>query len=135
MRTRFLLLIPALAVVGGIAWSVVPRVPAAVTCTSNAGVTRTWTTPPGGRGNPGASSAEAPGPSLSPADKLRYVPVALTPAQELALKQKVFVTDAIAQGFDPVTAARQFGPWTVQGGTAEQIAHASDPATYGWRCH
>jgi hypothetical protein len=134
MRTRLLLAIPVLGVLCLAGWSIVPRT-TAVTCTNTAGVARTWTTTSGGVPfGGGGMSATRQVSNVSGTDKASYRPVTMSPAQQLALRQQVYVVDAIDQGLDPVTAARQFGPWTVPGATGAQLAHAMDPATYGWRC-
>jgi hypothetical protein len=135
-RTRFLVGLAGLAVLGAAGWSIVPRT-AAVTCTNAAGVARTWTTSSGGLhvGGGGSASAAASAPdAISPADKSAHHPAHVSPVQVLAELQQVYVRDAIDNGVDPVSAARQFGPWTVPGATGAQRAHATDPATYGWHC-
>ena len=110
---------------------------ATVTCTNDARVARTWTTSSGGLqfGGAGSRSAAAPAPNeVSAAEKVSYHPASASPAQVLAQLQQLYVSDAIDEGIDPVAAARQFGPWTVPGATGAQLAHAMDPATYGWHC-
>src|ERR1700676_1629085 len=96
-----------------------------VTCTNDAGATRTWTSPPaqfGGSAGSLSASAAAPGggSKTSPPHPPTFADL-----------QWTMVGSAIAGGIDPVTAARQFGPWTVPGATGAQLAHAMDPATYG----
>ena len=134
-RLQLLLAVLPLLVAAAAVWALVPRT-SSVTCTNTAAVTRTWTsTTAGSFAGPGSASAEAVGPSAYPDQKGSVQTGPVSPAQELALKQKAYVTDAIANGLDPVTAARQFGPWTLpSGATAAEMAHAMDPATYGWHC-
>jgi hypothetical protein len=135
-RTRILIGLAVLAVICVAGWSIVPTT-TAVTCTNAAGVARTWTTSSGGLqvGGAGSGSAAAAAPNaVSAADKASYHPASVSPAQVLAQLQQLYVSGAIDNGVDPITAAHQFGPWTVPGATGTQLAHAMDPATYGWHC-
>lgn len=93
-----------------------------VTCTSNTGVTRTWSaSDPGGAGA-GATSAA----SANNGSKTAPLPT---------INQQEAVLGAIRDGVDPVSAARQFGTVGLRGdaGAADRAA-AIDPATYGWHC-
>lgn len=98
-----------------------------VTCTNQYGVTRTWSSLPSGisGGLFGASQASIQGSidksAGPPPVNIRYP-----------------VLSAIAEGVDPVDAARMFGLITIADPgvpTPAQIAKAEDPATYGWTCH
>jgi hypothetical protein len=100
-----------------------------VTCTNQAGVSRTWQKGPtsgspcctgGSGGNSVTSSVSKSAAAQSPPQDPRYP-----------------VLNAIADGIDPITAAKQFGLWTLHGPiiTDAQRAAATDPRTYGWDCH
>jgi hypothetical protein len=55
-----------------------------------------------------------------------------------AVDLRQIVWGSIANGMDPVDAARMFGPWTIEDqvhATPAQLAHAQNPLTYGWTCH
>lgn len=99
-----------------------------VTCSNQSGLTRTWSSLPSGtwEGAPfGGSQASISG-SI---DKTAGPP---------PVDPKYPVLSAIADGIDPVDAARQFGLLTIEDvahATPGQIASAQDPATYGWSCH
>jgi hypothetical protein len=101
---------------------------ATVTCTNQAGVSRTWQKGPssgfsccttGSGGNSVTSSVSKSGGTPSSPQDPRYP-----------------VLNAIAHGIDPITAATQFGPWTLHGPfiTDDQLAVATNPRTYGWDC-
>jgi hypothetical protein len=98
-----------------------------VTCTNQSGLTRTWSSLPSGTssGLSGGSQSSTKG-SI---DKSAGPP---------PVDIKYPVLSAIAEGIDPVDAARQFGLLTIEDAgvpTPAQIATAQDPATYGWTCH
>lgn len=137
-RISIIVLICASAALGLGAWVIASATArASVTCTNDAGVARTWTTASGRLqfGGAGSASASAAAPKeVSAADKAAYHAAIASPAQVIAQLQQVYVGDAIDNGVDPVTAARQFGPWTVPGATGAQLDHAMEPATYGWHC-
>jgi hypothetical protein len=98
-----------------------------VTCTNQAGVTRTWTSLPSGTSGSLLSG-------LSRASTTGSIDKTGTPP---AVNIKYPVLSAIADGIDPVDAARQFGLMTiadVANATPAQIASAQDPSTYGWTC-
>jgi hypothetical protein len=98
------------------------------TCTSDAGVTHTWTANSSfhGFGGAGVASTAAAVPAVSGTDHHATYP------QPNAMAP---VLGAIAAGVDPVDAARFFGTAFLAGNiTAAQRAAAQDPATYGWHC-
>ncbi len=98
-----------------------------VTCTNQAGVTRTWNALPAG--TPGSFlDGQSQASTTGSIDKTGTPP---------AVNVKYPVLSAIADGIDPVDAARQFGLMTiadVANATPAQIASAQDPSTYGWTC-
>ncbi|PZR77522.1 MAG: hypothetical protein DLM65_15510 [Candidatus Aeolococcus gillhamiae] len=97
-------------------------------CTNSAGVTHTWTADSGSPGfvGPGSASASAAAPARSKTDdQATYRPP----------DPNAPALGAIADGVDPVDAARFFGTVFLPGNiTAAQRAAAQDPATYGWHC-
>ena len=93
-----------------------------VTCTSDAGVTRTWSAPAPVAAGPGSTSAT----SFNNGSKTAPVP---------AIEKNLAILGALRDGVDPVSAARQFGAVELSGAaSAGERAAAIDPATYGWHC-
>jgi hypothetical protein len=98
-----------------------------VICTNQAGVTRTWTSFPSGTSGSLLSG-------LSRASTTGSIDKTGAPPE---VNVKFPVLSAIADGIDPVDAARQFGLMTiadVANATPAQIASAQDPTSYGWTC-
>ena len=99
-----------------------------VTCTNQSGVTRTWSSLPSGTSG-AALSGHSEASVTGSIDKTSAQP---------PVNPKYPVLSAIADGIDPVDAARQFGLMTIEDvadATPAEIASAQDPATYGWNCH
>ena len=97
-----------------------------IVCTDAHGVKHTFA-PFTGTGNHGGTHSAATSSQVF-LDKSR--PVAGEDASYV-------VTSAIDGGVDPISAARDFGKLTLQDpvhASASQLAHATDPRTYGWTC-